>query len=146
MMFTRLSLDLPEDFALLPMVRHVVRQVLISFHVSQQDTDDVELLVGELTANAARHAHSGLDYRIEVEIRDDLAVIVVSDRGQGFSWVDIAPPGTIRADKRDSDISERFGGWGIPIIEGLADRVEYCSNKPHGTTARVEKRLTIASP
>ena len=92
-MFTRLSLDLPEDFAHLPMVRHVVRSVLTSFAISQQDTDNVELLVGELTANAARHANSGLVYRVEVEIKDDLA-----DRVE-FSSNELHGT-TVRAEKR----------------------------------------------
>ena len=54
----RLSLNLPEDFSHLPMVRRVAREALASFGVAAQDVDDLEALVGELAANAVRHARA----------------------------------------------------------------------------------------
>jgi len=137
----RLAINVPEDSAHLKMVRHSVRQMLDSVDITQQDRNDVELLVGELASNAALHANSGLDYHVEVELRDDTVVVVVTDQGRGFTRDKMSLPGTTRIDKRKEGNMERTGGWGLPMIELLADRVEYVANEPHGTTARAEKRL-----
>jgi anti-sigma regulatory factor (Ser/Thr protein kinase) len=148
-----LSLNLPEDFSHLPMVRRVTREALGSFGVSERDVDDLESLVGELAANAVRHARSGDSYRIEVALLDHLATVTVSDHGAGFSRDGTAQPGTERRGDPNAGggdggngSGDRFGGWGLPLVEALADRVEYLPNAPRGTTVRAEKRLRRAAP
>ena len=133
-----LSLQLPEEFEHLSMVRRVSRDVLGSFGIRAQDVDDIEALVGELTTNAVRHAHDG-SYSVEVALSGDLAVVTVRDQGKGFQRKQVLPPGTERADCQSGE--ERFGGWGLPMVEMLADRVEFSPSLPHGTTVRAEKRL-----
>jgi len=132
------SLRLPEDLAHLGMVRRVSREMLSSFGVGPQDLDDIEFLVGELATNAARHAHSNF-YYVEIELLDDTAVVTVSDRGVGFQRGLVPPVGTFRPDA--SANGGRFGGWGLPLVEMLADNVEFLPSLPHGTTVRAEKRL-----
>jgi len=137
----RLALDVPEDLAHLKTVRHAVREMLASVDVTQQDRDDVELLVGELAANAVRHANSGLAYHVEVEVEDDIVIVTVTDQGKGFAREKVALPGTARADRRADGIVERLGGWGLPMVEILADRVDFLRHEPHGTKVRAEKQL-----
>ena len=133
----RLSLELPEDVAHVSMVRRVSREVLASYHAVNQDVDDIEVLVGELVTNAIRHAHASR-YRVVLDLFDDHVVVSVIDDGVGFSRDNVPPPGTSRL---DSAGEERIGGWGLPLIEMLADSVQFLSNDPQGTTVRVEKRL-----
>ncbi|MES2460224.1 MAG: ATP-binding protein [Armatimonadota bacterium] len=136
-MILRLSLDLPEDESLTGMVRHLSRTVLESMHVSPKDIDDLEYVIGELSTNAVRHAHD-LTYSIELELHPDRAVVIVTDKGKGFSFANVPPPGTMRVDESGG---ERMGGWGLPLVQMLADRVEFLPTSPHGTTVRAEKIL-----
>lgn len=136
MQFT-LSLSLPEDVSHVALVRHISRDVLGAFKVFPQDVDDIETLVGELATNAVCHAHGSV-FDVEITLSDNLATVRVSDSGVGFARDDVSPPGTLRVHEGDGD---RIGGWGIPMVEMLADRVEYEPNHPQGTIVRVEKHL-----
>ncbi|MBC8104610.1 MAG: ATP-binding protein [Cytophagales bacterium] len=136
-MILRLSLDLPEDESLTVMVRHLSRTLLETLHVASQDIDDLEYVIGELTANAVRH--SGDDfYTIGLDLYKDKAVVTVTDRGKGFLFEDLPLPGSSRPDEHGE---ERFGGWGLPLVQKLADRVEFFRTEPQGTTVRAEKQL-----
>jgi len=123
-----ISLFLPEALKHLSMVRRVSREMLDSFGVSLQDIDDIESLVGELTTNAARHARSSF-YRVEVELSETQAVVTVSDHGIGFQRSLLPGP------------EGRYRGWGLPLVERLADRVEFLPSLPHGVIVRAEKLL-----
>lgn len=145
-MILRLSLDLPEDKTYLPMVRHVSRSVLEYLRATEQDIGDVEFIVGELTSNAVLHSGSE-SYRVELEFHDDRAIVVVADRGRGFSPGDVLPPG---APRLGPDGSERLGGWGLPMVEALSDRLQFShtdpNTDPRGTTVRAEKTLRFPPP
>lgn len=136
MQFT-LSLSLPEDLSHVALVRHVSRDVLGAFKVFPQDVDDIEALVGELATNAVCHAHGSV-FDVEITLSDHLATVKVKDSGTGFVREHVPAPGTLRLNEGNGD---RIGGWGIPMVEMLADRVEYQPNYPHGTIVFVEKRL-----
>jgi anti-sigma regulatory factor (Ser/Thr protein kinase) len=136
-MILRLSLDLPEDESLTGMVRHLSRTVLEGLHVSSKDIDDLEYVIGELSTNAVRHADD-LSYSIELELYPERAVVTVIDKGRGFSFANVPAPGTLRTDESGT---ERIGGWGLPLVQMLADRVEFRRTDPHGTTVRAEKIL-----
>jgi anti-sigma regulatory factor (Ser/Thr protein kinase) len=136
MQFT-LSLSLPEDLSHVALVRHISRDILSAFKVYPQDVDDIETLVGELATNAVCHAHGSV-FDVEITLSDHLAKVKVTDSGSGFVREDVLPPGTLRVHEGKGD---RIGGWGIPMVEMLADRVDYLPNHPQGTIVSVEKRL-----
>jgi anti-sigma regulatory factor (Ser/Thr protein kinase) len=136
MQFT-LSLSLPEDLSHVALVRHISRDVLGAFKVFPQDVDDIETLVGELATNAVCHARGSV-FDVEITLSDHLATVKVTDSGVGFARDHVLPPGTARTNEGNGD---RIGGWGIPMVEMLADRVDYQPNHPHGTIVRVEKHL-----
>ncbi|MBC7808755.1 MAG: ATP-binding protein [Akkermansiaceae bacterium] len=136
MQFT-LTLSLPEDLSHVALVRHLSRDVLGAFKVFPQDVDDIETLVGELATNAVCHAQ-GTVFGVEITLSDDMATVKVTDSGVGFTRDRVLPPGTPRTHEGNG---ERIGGWGIPMVEMLADRVDYQPNFPHGTIVRVEKLL-----
>lgn len=145
-MHFHLSIDLPEDRALIPMLRRVTRDALALCQVSGQDIDDIELMIGELATNAVLHARAGT-YRVEIDLGGDRAVVTVADEGAGFQREAILPPGTFRQDSADGDSDQepRFGGLGLPLVEMLADEVTYQPAHPHGTVARASRRLRQAA-
>lgn len=75
---------------------------------------------------------------LDLHIRDH-AVVTVTDHGAGLERDTVPPVGEAR---EEEDGSERFGGFGLQIVESLADRVEYGLSDSQGTTVRAEKRLT----
>jgi anti-sigma regulatory factor (Ser/Thr protein kinase) len=71
--------------------------------------DDLRLLVSELVTNAVVHGAPGEAEPIDLEVTTDGPVRVdVVDRGAGFA------PGPRRSDP--------LGGWGLVLVERLADR------------------------
>jgi anti-sigma regulatory factor (Ser/Thr protein kinase) len=73
---------------------------------------DVRLLVSELVTNSVRH--SGLrerdSVRLHVQVTPSTLRVEVADSGEGFE-----------PRRRDADRS-RPGGWGLYLVEELADR------------------------
>lgn len=132
-----ISLRLPEEMSRVGMVRRVSRDVLNSFGVSSQDVDDIEMVVGELVTNAICHAHDDA-YSIEIAVKGNNAVVTVADYGGGFSPANVPAPGTVRPSEGEA---ERIGGWGIPLVTSLMDKVDFLPNEPRGTRVRAEKRL-----
>jgi anti-sigma regulatory factor (Ser/Thr protein kinase) len=90
------------------------RQLLESFapRLVGPRLDDVRLLVSELVTNAVRHAGLHDDDRIRLLVRLDAGVlhVEVSDPGMGFER------------KRVDPDPERASGWGLYLVEELADR------------------------
>jgi anti-sigma regulatory factor (Ser/Thr protein kinase) len=73
---------------------------------------DVRLLVSELVTNAVRHAGLGRDDRIRLRASLDSRIlrVEVHDPGMGFTPKTLAPDPT------------RTSGWGLYLVEELADR------------------------
>ena len=137
----RLALDLPEGKAYVIGLRKTACCLLDSVGVCQEDIEDIELMIGELATNAIIHASEGGGYRVELEYYADHVLIVVTDRGHGFSPAALAIPATPRFYASDEDGEERYGGWGLPLVRSLADHVEIVPALPQGTTVRAERRL-----
>lgn len=74
--------------------------------------DDVRLLVSELVTNSVRHSHTSPQEAVELEIDVDPRTVRVEvrDHGTGFE------PRRRGPDKR------KVGGWGLYLVEQLADR------------------------
>jgi len=138
-MILRLSLDLPEDQSYIRTTRLLSRCLLEDIKVLRETIDDVELIVTELCSNVIRHAQSkNTHFLIALEYFKPQVVITVTDTGRGFSQADVPPVGTARP---DTDGGERYGGYGMSLLEGLSDKVDFTETDPHGTTVRVEKKL-----
>ena len=138
-MILRLSLDLPEDAAYVRTTRLLSRCLLDDLQVSKTTTDDVETIVAELCSNVVRHAQSKeTHFLVTLEYFKPQVVITVTDAGDGFGQKDVLPVGTTRPDFGGG---ERLGGWGLTLLEGLSDKLDFTATDPHGTTVRVEKNL-----
>lgn len=138
-MILRLSLDLPEDLSYIRTTRLLSRTLLEDIKVVKADMDDVEMIVGELCSNVVLHAHSKeKHFNVLLEYFEPRIIITVKDKGEGFSQEDVSPAGTVHA---EGTAAERYGGWGLSLVEGLSDNLKFTATVPHGTTVRVEKSL-----
>lgn len=136
---TQIVLVIPEEHSFIAMVREMGRTLLTHHSTSAQDTDDLEVVVGELCANVTSHAHSESGYyRVTLEHHGDHVVLTVADGGHGFDPEQVPPVGTPRV---DGDGTVRYGGYGLHLVGSLVDRLEFQRSHPCGTTVRAEKRL-----
>jgi anti-sigma regulatory factor (Ser/Thr protein kinase) len=78
--------------------------------VSPDQLDELRLVVSELVTNSVRHAGLGAgdSIRLSVEVSSDSVRVEVVDGGRGFVDASEHPPGGL--------------GWGLPIVDQLADR------------------------
>lgn len=138
-MILRLSLDLPEDTTYIRTTRLLSRCLLEDIKVNKATIDDVELIVTEMCSNVIRHAQSKeTHFLVTLEYYKPQVVITVTDTGRGFIQEDVLPVGVARP---DGEGGERYGGYGMSLLEGLSDKVDFSTTDPHGTTVRVEKNL-----
>jgi anti-sigma regulatory factor (Ser/Thr protein kinase) len=74
--------------------------------------DELRLLVTELVTNSVRHGERGGGWiTLDVNIDSDAVRVVVTDRGAGF-----AP------DSKPTPHLDRPGGWGLCLVDRLAER------------------------
>lgn len=137
-MCLKIALDVPEDAAYIGVVRQMGR-TLLEHHATAQILDDIELVIGELCSNVTRHARSERGcYRVEMEHRADRFIMLVADEGQGFTAREFSPMGTLTVAE---DGSERYGGFGLHLVDSLTDSLVIGDNLPRGTTVRIEKTV-----
>jgi serine/threonine-protein kinase RsbW len=139
-MILKLSLDLPEDHEYVRTTRLLSRTMLDDLRVVGEDKDDIEIIVSELCTNVVRHAHSSEGrYQLVIEYHRDEAVITVEDQGSGFVPGSSAPPGTARPD--DLTGGKKIGGFGVPLVNALSDRIKFEPTEPQGTWVQAVKAL-----
>lgn len=144
-MILRLSLELPEDEHYVRITRILGRTLLEYLKVDSSDVSDMELVAGELCTNVLRHARSCEGrYSVELEYHADHVDLTVSDRGPGFSFVDLPEAGTIRADTLKG--GERIGGYGMTLIRALSDRLEFHRIDSVGTSVQARINLHYQTP
>ena len=101
------DLELPSSAAAPAAARGALDQ--IAHAVTADRMRDLRLLVSELVTNAVRHAE-GAAVRLIVTIAADVLRVEVHDPGRGF---EVKPP---------PDDPLRASGWGLVLVEELADR------------------------
>lgn len=105
-----LVLELPA----MPAAGFVARRALLAKRdvLPSSVRDDVLLLVTELVSNAVRHARTGADraVRVEVRKRELMVRVAVFDEGTGFT----AEVPQVKPDQS--------GGWGLFLLDRIADR------------------------
>jgi anti-sigma regulatory factor (Ser/Thr protein kinase) len=123
-MTVRFALDLPNDAVSVPLCRRAVRVILEQLNISRERRYEIELALGEAATNVVRHAyaHSGNQYRVELEISGEVARLTVTDQGQGF----------VREAVPDPE-EDQIGGRGVLLIEQIADTAWFECVKGEGT-------------
>src|SRR5437763_296366 len=111
-MILRMTLNLPSDAAYVPIVRALSATLMDQLGIVGEDVGDTSLVIGEICANVVRHAHTNLHtrYVVEIDYFAEHVVITVTDQGKGFDRGSIPPPSL-----------DRTGGWGLWLVENLAD-------------------------
>lgn len=138
-MILKLSLDLPEDGSYIRTARILSRCLMEDIKVTRSTISDVEMIIGELCSNVVRHAESkATRFLVTLEYYQPKVVITVRDSGKGFVRDNVPLAGSLRSDGAGG---QRFGGYGLSILEGLSDKLDFIKTNPHGTTVRVEKYL-----
>jgi anti-sigma regulatory factor (Ser/Thr protein kinase) len=108
---THLSLELARDADSIRAARAALADV--SHLVAPGRYADARLLLSELVTNAVKYGGEG---SVKVVLRSvgESTHIEVIDRGAGFE--------ARRTEKhRDRDDLDQVGGWGLPLVETLAD-------------------------
>lgn len=106
-------------------LRAVMRSWLSSQRVTEWDTNDILLAVGEAVSNAIEHAfHGGTPGRIEIDAVRDGGFIVIRIRDNG-RWRSEPAPGD--------------RGRGLPLMRKVT-RVDIRTS-PSGTTVTLRRRL-----
>lgn len=126
-----LDLHLPAEVGSVQVARHAIRELLVG-RVDQDTQMDAELLVSELVTNGVLHGPAGNTW-IEIHLRLDPrgVTIEVADAGAGFDPELIPDPDP-----------HRPGGWGLALVERLADQWG-TRRQPAGTAVwfRLERLL-----
>jgi serine/threonine-protein kinase RsbW len=116
----QLHLRLPAEADSLPVVRQALRSLGEAVRADRVALDDAELAVTEACANVVEHAYVGETGAMEVRFEPGAAhmAVTVADHGLGMAATK-APAGD--------------RGFGLSMIEGIADRLEV-SGRPGGGT------------
>ncbi|MER6817693.1 ATP-binding protein [Spirillospora sp. NPDC000708] len=114
------------------LVRTLLRSRLADWGLSHR-ADDVQLIAGELLANAAEHA-AYLEMRVQFELAPDGMRLGVWDRSnvlpvaKPLGSVDVSPD----AAALDEGHDDGTGGWGLPIVQALSVRCGVDPTPPRG--------------
>lgn len=126
-----LSLCLPRDVQIVPLVRHLVGSTLEEFGVTRGCRADVELAVTEACANVLDHSHVDDEFEVKVAVDQDTCQIRVIDTGHGFDFSSLG----------DSTDPESERGRGVQLMRALVDNISFESEPEAGTVVHLVKRL-----
>ena len=129
-MCTRLELSLPAVPASIRDARNAAADAIVDLGASGLVVENVRLCVSEAVTNVVRHAYDdrGGDVRLLVGCDSGDFVVDVYDAGKGLSDF-----------RQDGDL-----GYGLKIIEELADRCSFASAPHLGT--HVEMAFAVGGP
>jgi serine/threonine-protein kinase RsbW len=135
-MILKMCLNLPSDAAYVPIGRAVSTTLMAQLGVAQQDVDDAAVVIGEICGNVVRHANVDPRgrYVVEIDYHTDYIDMTVRDRGRGFRRNEVPEPTQGRA-----------GGWGLWLVENLAESVVFESVADGGTAVRVRLNIHYAN-
>lgn len=130
---TCLALSLPAIPASIPKARVSVGDAAARLGASERVVADIRLCVSEAVSNAVRHAYEKTrgDVDVALERANGGLNVVVRDDGRGMK---------ARPARRTN-----AGGYGLRIMESLADRLIITSERERGTEVRMTFPFVRAS-
>ena len=102
--------SLPASTASISSARHEAGQWLAATGASEEESQDVTLVVSELVTNAVHASRAHDSIQLELTVTDEGWAITVRDRGEGFVPTATGFP--------DDPLST--GGRGLPVVSALA--------------------------
>ncbi len=126
MITTCLSVSLPATPASVRKARLSVEEAVARLGVNERVIDDIRLCVSEAVSNVVRHAYGTTrgDVDVTLERENGDLNVVVRDDGCGMKT---------RAPRRTT-----AGGYGLKIMESIADRLIITSERETGTEVRMK--------
>jgi anti-sigma regulatory factor (Ser/Thr protein kinase) len=118
----QISLKIPVQPDSVAIARDAVARAVVDHRSSEQRIEDLRLLTSEIVTNALRHAgmDAGDSLVVAVDISPNRVRVEVSDQGPGFD-----------PDALEAPTAERVGGWGLHLVQQLADRWGVDRNDPN---------------
>ena len=117
-----------------------MRLLLEHNEISEEDIDDVELILGELCANVIRHAYDATDdsarYVVEAGLNGLELCISVTDRGRGFDSGRLS----------ESPNFTEAGGMGFFLMNSFSDRLSFRGVEGGGSAIVAYRTLRRADP
>lgn len=131
-------LDITSDMANLERVAEFIADIARKSHMSQRQSDDVQMAVDEAVTNVMEHAYAGQSEGIIfIKCRVDARqfFVEIRDTGKSFEYKKLKKPNT------KSPLSERsIGGLGVFFMKKLMDKVEFTRDQA-GNVTRMTKKL-----
>ena len=120
-------------------------EILLHYGIAREIRNDILVIVEEAASNIVNHAYrdspsdqdatSGFDFYIKLEPQSCIHIIFC-DNGQTFNFNDVGAP------NMDAVIEGKVvGGFGISLMRGLADKIDYSRSADGINTLHIEKRL-----
>jgi anti-sigma regulatory factor (Ser/Thr protein kinase) len=103
-----LTLTLPAVPRSIPTARHTLDRLADA--VEPELLDNLRLLVSEIVTNSIRHGSAGGSLELRLSVSQARIRVEVEDRGPGFEPA------------FEGDGSERESGWGLLLVDRLANR------------------------
>lgn len=128
-----LSISENEKFA-----RTAVAAFVSQLNPTLDELEDIKASVSEAVTNAVVHAYDnalGTIY-ITCDLKDDEAIITVRDKGCGIEDITLART-PLYTGAPDSERS----GLGFTVMETFMDTIDVTSEKGHGTTVTLIKKI-----
>jgi serine/threonine-protein kinase RsbW len=129
-----LTLDVPSDLAVMPMVRQFIESASRLANLDQESIDAIVLAVNEATTNVIRHAHqcrTEIQVHLECKLLIDGIVVTVIDQGDPFD---------ITAVPDLDPAEERVGGRGVFLMRTLLDELVCVPLESGGNQLRMVRR------
>jgi serine/threonine-protein kinase RsbW len=135
-----LTFKVPVTDRVIREVRNRIMEVAESLKFDESDLDSIETAVGEATLNAVRHGSPQGEenlLKVRCERNDEQFAVEITDEGEGFAPCDVPIPVA-----EDMNVC----GYGLFLMRGLMDEVQYMRSPEGGTTVRLVKRFNPSSP
>ncbi len=134
------AISITSRFENIELAERIVRDLMDSAGIGQEDRAAVIRALWEAIANAIRHGSDGdPNRRVEIEAAVSPAQvrITVTDHGSGFDATAVSDPTAAENLLKPS-------GRGIFIMRQMMDRVEFSRTSGGGTTVVIERHLKTA--
>ncbi len=130
----------PSDTAQLEPVRHRVREALKAYGCAHEFIETSVLAVDEAISNNMRHGY-GPDGKGELTL-----TICVDGAHMVFALRDFADPFDVTKTELPSTGEVRAGGYGLVLIHGIMDSLQYSSGiEGEGNLLEMRRRLQLAT-
>lgn len=132
------SYTFPARFEFLDDLREFVAEVARENDFNDKEVYSLQLAADEAASNIIEHAYAGVSnatFDVTCDMRGNLLVITMRDKGEPFDISNVKPPDIT------ADLSERqIGGLGIYLMRKLMDEVHYESDARTGNLLTMIKR------